>query len=63
MRAFLKFLINIGLIALIVWLVARFTTLDDKIISFFTDGKPQISVNGTNTKQSCNTPRGVTIPN
>lgn len=63
MRAFLKFLINIWLIALLIWLVARFTTLDDKIISFFADSGTKISMNGSSSTQSCNTPRGVTIPN
>ncbi len=59
MRAFLKFLINVALIALVVWLIVRFTTLDDKIVDFFTKG------NGSSTpvtQTSCTTPWGVTVP-
>lgn len=60
MRAFLRFIINISLIAIVVWLVCRFTTLDEKIIEFFT--KSGNSGNPT-TQTSCNTPWGSTIPN
>ena len=59
MRAFLKFLINMCLLALLVWIVVRFTTLDDKIIEFFTKKSGStISVNA-----SCTTPWWVNIPN
>lgn len=61
MRAFLKFLINIGLIALLIWLVVRFTTLDDKIVDFLTKWS-----SGTwtiITESTCTTPWGISIPN
>jgi hypothetical protein len=58
MRAFLRFLINLGLIALVVWAVVRFTTLDDKIIAFFTKS-PTVQTG----QVSCKSPWGSTIPN
>ncbi|MBP6910950.1 hypothetical protein KBC03_05175 [Patescibacteria group bacterium] len=35
MRPVLKFLIQLGVIIFVIWLLAKYTTLDDRIISFF----------------------------
>ena len=59
MRAFLKFLINLALICGVLWLVARFTTLDDKFISRF---KNSGATSTTISQNVCTTPWWVMIP-
>ncbi len=68
MRAFFKFLINMWLLALWIWLIIRYTSIDENIIKFFSgwNGDSDDNGNGNDVvveQNVCLTPWWVSIPN
>lgn len=64
MRAIVKFIIQLGIIILAIWLLVKYTTLDDAVIKFF---RANSNVTETGSVAStdptiCTTPWGLKIP-
>ena len=66
MRSILKFIINILLLVGIVWLLIKFTPIDDRVKTLWTKNTGSIITidwSGDKVDTSCQTPRWVKIPN
>ncbi len=63
MKSVLRFLIQLGVILVAIWFIVKYTTFDDKIISFFrANSNSQTGGITTGDVTSCTTPWGVKIP-
>ncbi len=66
MRSILKFIINILLLVGIIWLLIKFTPIDDRVKTLWTQKNSTIITidwSGNKIDTSCQTPRWVKIPN
>lgn len=64
MRAVLRFLIQLAVIIGVIWLLVKYTTLDDQVVTFFRSNST-VTQTGSMTNEDpniCTTPWGVKIP-
>lgn len=64
MRAVLRFLIQVGVIILAIWLLVKYTTLDDQVVTFFRVNSSVAQTGSVTTENPgiCTTPWGLRIP-